>query len=234
MEVTGVYMYKPFRRAIKPLFPPIHRLLVRRHPRALWGGDPTSGRVALTFDDGPCVRDTVPLLQTLARHGVTATFFVLGERLQKVPASLLREVQAAGHQVAIHGYRHRPFPFTNTGELHRELDRTRDLIAEACGVQASTVRDVRSPYGLYTSGLLERLWQWQYRSVMWSVVPPHWVQSREQTVSDLVHQVQAGSLIVLHEGQTSGPSIAGIVETVVPRLLSRGLKFININQMWRE
>ena len=62
--------------------------------------------VALTFDDGPHPEGTPAMLEVLARAGARATFFVVGEQVQRRPA-LLAEIAAAGHAVALHGYRHR-------------------------------------------------------------------------------------------------------------------------------
>src|SRR6266545_4838532 len=79
--------------------------------------------VALTFDDGPDPRGTPAVLDALARTGVHATFFVLGEQVEREPA-LLARVLEAGHDVQVHGYRHL---------RHTEHDRARigDDLGEA-------------------------------------------------------------------------------------------------------
>src|SRR4051794_39791320 len=58
--------------------------------------------VALTFDDGPHPVATPAVLEVLAAHRATATFFVVGEQVRRT-GSLIREIAAAGHAVAIHG-----------------------------------------------------------------------------------------------------------------------------------
>ena len=67
---------------------------------------PVAPGVALTFDDGPHPEGTPAVLEALARAGARATFFVVGEQVQRRPA-LVAEIAAAGHVVALHGYRHR-------------------------------------------------------------------------------------------------------------------------------
>src|SRR5215211_3244614 len=69
-------------------------------------------------------RDTPALLGVLARHGALATFFWLGERVQYLP-ELAQAAAAAGHQIAIHGYRHQAFPLVSANALRMGLDRTR-------------------------------------------------------------------------------------------------------------
>src|SRR4051794_30497856 len=64
------------------------------------------GAIALTFDDGPHPEGTPAVLDALDRAGARATFFLVGERVERAP-HVAREIVARGHAVAIHGYRHR-------------------------------------------------------------------------------------------------------------------------------
>jgi peptidoglycan/xylan/chitin deacetylase (PgdA/CDA1 family) len=189
--------------------PWIHPILQRQFPQALWAGPGEEATIALTFDDGPDPHDTPALLNVLARHGVRATFFWLGERMQELPA-LARTAIAAGHQIAIHGYRHQAFPLVSASVLRMGLDRTRGLIADASGQNPATIRDVRPPYGVFTPRILRLLSQWQYRPVMWTIVPGHWLQPAAETVRQVVTQMRAGALLVLHEGQRHGPPVAAL------------------------
>src|SRR4051794_11211385 len=65
-----------------------------------------SGAVALTFDDGPDLRGTPATLSVLADAGAIATFFLTGEQVRAHP-SIAAEIVAAGHDVGLHGFRHR-------------------------------------------------------------------------------------------------------------------------------
>src|SRR3954469_9959070 len=62
--------------------------------------------VALTFDDGPHPQGTPAVLEALAAAGAPATFFLVGEQVERRPA-LAREIADAGHEIALHGHRHR-------------------------------------------------------------------------------------------------------------------------------
>ncbi|MDX6649370.1 MAG: peptidoglycan-N-acetylglucosamine deacetylase, partial [Solirubrobacteraceae bacterium] len=84
--------------ALMPHFPPLcHALGV---PRRL---EPPRGTVAVTFDDGPHPEGTPAVLEVLDRAGARATFFMVGEQVERYPA-LAAEVAAAGHGIALHGY----------------------------------------------------------------------------------------------------------------------------------
>ncbi len=67
--------------------------------------DPSERSVYLTFDDGPIPESTPFLLETLRHYGVKATFFVVGENVQKHP-DLFRQIIEDGHQVGNHTFHH--------------------------------------------------------------------------------------------------------------------------------
>lgn len=213
------------------MMPKLHTWLSQQFPQALWAGNPHRREIALTFDDGPHPHDTPRLLDLLAKHEVTATFFHLGRRVETFP-HLVGDVAAAGHQIGLHGYRHYPFPLELPQRLHRQLDRTRLLMGAACNCDPATLRDVRPPYGLFTPGILDRLIDWGYRPVLWSLVPFHWQQPAEVTLEQINRQAKAGSLLVLHEG-LSGPPIAMLAGTIISRLKAANFRFVTVSQMWQ-
>src|SRR5438874_7602338 len=85
--------------ALAPIAAPVADAL--RVPRRV----PRSDGVAITFDDGPHAEGTAAVLEALARAGAKATFFLVGEQVERT-GSLAGEIAAAGHGIAIHGYRH--------------------------------------------------------------------------------------------------------------------------------
>jgi peptidoglycan/xylan/chitin deacetylase (PgdA/CDA1 family) len=131
--------------SLDKLYHRLHRLF----PQALWTGNPERHEIALTFDDGPNPQDTLPLLEVLARHQVTATFFNIGSRVKQFP-HLTRAVAEAGHQIGLHGYYHRPFPLELPVALRAELDQFRALAVKECACDPDLLWDVRPPYGLFT------------------------------------------------------------------------------------
>ena len=122
------------------------RQIQRRFPELLLMGDPDRSVVALSFDDGPHPHDTPALLAVLARHRVTATFSWLGERAEARP-DLVREAAAAGHQLMIHGYRHRSFLIKQREELGAMLAGTQQFLATHSGRDPAQITGVRPPFG---------------------------------------------------------------------------------------
>jgi peptidoglycan/xylan/chitin deacetylase (PgdA/CDA1 family) len=203
--------------------------LQRRHPELLCMGDPTRPLVALTYDDGPDPRDTPALLEVLARHQVTATFSWLGERVEARP-DLVRAAAAAGHQLMIHGYRHRSFLIEQREALHAMLDHTRRLLAEHSGYDPATISAVRPPFGHLSGSLINALQAWGYQPVIGSVIPLHWLQPAALSIRQVLSQVGPGALIVLHES-LSGPSVALLTDTILSELRGRGLSFVGVDAL---
>jgi peptidoglycan/xylan/chitin deacetylase (PgdA/CDA1 family) len=210
----------------------LHNLLGPRFPMALWGGHADRREIALTFDDGPHAVDTPQLLAVLAHYDLSATFFQIGSRVAAAP-ELTRMIATAGHQVGIHGYRHRSFLFERFRVLRRQLIQTQELIAHATGREAAAIRDVRPPFGHFTPATLRALVAWGYRPVMWSVVPFHWLQSADTTVRQVLRDVENGSIVVLHEG-LHGPPVIDLVQATLPLLIAAGYRFITIDEMWQS
>ena len=207
-----------------------HRRLQQRLPKALWIGDTAERAIALTFDDGPWPRDTGDLLDVLARHDARATFFNIGLHAHKYP-DLVGAVAQAGHRQGLHGYYHRPFPLLTPRQLEAHLARARLVMAEAAGGAPESYVYVRPPFGWFTPGLLRRLNGWAYRTVMWTVVPTHWLQAERKTYADVMRQISPGAILVLHES-LPGPPIAGLTDELLRRLKDEGYRFVTIDEMW--
>lgn len=217
-----------------PAFPLIHQVLKPLFPDCLWSGDETCRSIALTFDDGPHPRYTPQLLETLKSYNITVSFFWLGACVQRSPA-IARTIYEQGHWIGLHGYDHRSFPLLSASELRQTLVATQTEITLACGLPPTAVRDVRPPNGLFTPQTLSLLQQWQYRPVMWSVVPEDWVRPGvTKVVQRILQQVKNGTIIVLHDGAHGGADVAETVAQLLPLLLAQNYRFVTIEQLWQE
>ncbi len=218
---------------LAPFLPILYRILEPTFPSCLWAGNPNSKVIALTFDDGPHPDYTPQLLEVLNQYSIPASFFWLGACVNRSPA-VAKAVYDRGHWIGLHGYDHRSFPMLTPAELKESLQKTQDAITQAC-LSPTTIRDVRPPNGLFTPHTLSLLHQWQYRSVMWSVVPEDWVRPGVAVVLQRVlQQVQNGSLIVLHDGACGGQDVAVITAQLIPQLLRQGYRFVTVDTLWQQ
>lgn len=207
-----------------------YRSQQKRYPSILWQGDGSRREIALTFDDGPHPKDTPQVLEVLARHEVRATFFLVGKHVEQYP-NLVRQIHQNGHRLGIHCYRHLPFPLENPSTLRAQLERTRNAIAEACGISSETIRHIRPPYGAFTARTLSLLEGWGYRLVMWNSIPPHWMQPLSWTIQQVITDAIPGSIIVLHDGHGHGTRVAEIVDSIVPKLRAMDLRFVTMEEI---
>lgn len=218
---------------LAPLFPIVYRILQPTFKSCLWSGAVNSPLVALTFDDGPHPQYTPQLLQVLDRYQIKASFFWLGVCVNRAPA-VAKEVYKRGHWVGLHGYDHRAFTRLSSADLKQSLEETQRVITQACQLEPKHVRDVRPPNGLFTPQTISLLHQWNYRPVMWSVVPEDWVRPGvDIVVQRVLRQVEKGSLIVLHDGYYGGQDVAQTTAQLVPLLLQQGYQFVTIDQLWQ-
>jgi len=215
-----------------PLFPLVYRILQPTFPHCLWSGNSSCKTIALTFDDGPHPQYTPQVLSVLNRYKITASFFWLGNCVNRFP-DIAKTVSEQGHWIGLHGYEHDSFPFLSPTQLKQSLEKTQVAIYNACNLQPEQVRDVRPPNGFFTPQTLQLFQQWNYRPVMWSVVPEDWVLPGVNVVINRVmKQVKNGSLIVLHDGYFGGKDVAETINILIPKLLEQGYKFVTINILW--
>ena len=211
----------------------LYRAQQKRYPSILWQGNGSRCEIALTFDDGPHPQDTPQVLETLGKHDVRATFFLVGKHVEQFP-HLVRQIHQSGHQLGIHCYRHLPFPLEHPSTLRAQLERTQNAIAEACGISPEMIRYIRPPYGAFTKRTLSLLTEWVYQLVMWNSIPPHWMQPLSWTIKQVLNDAIPGSVIVLHDGHGHGTRVAEIVDIVIPQIKAMGVEFVTVEEMQNQ
>lgn len=101
--------------------------------------------VALTFDDGPNASSTPILLDGLKERKVRATFFLIGENVEKDEnEKIVKRMYEEGHLIGNHTYTHCNLSKLETGEAKKELEQTDTVIEKITGKQPVFVR---APYG---------------------------------------------------------------------------------------
>ena len=197
--------------ALAPIAPPVAGLIGA--PRRF---DSLDG-VALTFDDGPHPEGTPAVLEQLASASARATFFMVGEQVDRSP-SLAAEVAAAGHAVASHGYLHNNQLRRTRGELEDDLSRADATIAEATGRRPLLYRP---PYGIfswYGIGLAWRGWT----PLLWSRWGRDWAAraTPASIAAKVTQNLEAGDVLLLHDADTySAPGSHVRTAAALPRVL---------------
>jgi peptidoglycan-N-acetylglucosamine deacetylase len=190
---------------------------------------PDGGGVALTFDDGPHPDGTPAVLETLAQRGAKATFFLVAEQVERYP-SLVAEMVAAGHETAVHGYRHRNQMRLRPGEFAADLRRAVELIGEASGRPPQLYRP---PYGIFTLVGLAEVRRVALDPLLWSKWGRDW---RARTTPDEIVRMVARDLaesdvVLLHDADWySSAGSHRHTAAALPRILDvldeRGLRTV--------
>ena len=154
--------------------------------------------VALTYDDGPNPPYTDQLLDVLAKHDVKATFFMIGNRIEKHPETVHRVI-AEGHQIGNHSYSHPLLGFLPPFYVRREIERTDDLL-QRFNIRGEVV--FRAPVltrFLPVAWVLARenrahiscnVWSWDWTT-----------QNSNKITETVLKKTKPGSIIVLHDGK---------------------------------
>jgi peptidoglycan-N-acetylglucosamine deacetylase len=174
--------------------------------------------VAITIDDGPDPRITPRVLDLLDERRVRATFFCIGERVQRY-AELTREMVRHGHSVENHSQRHlNSFSLLGPRGLVAEIERAQDTIGITTGQQPLFFR---APAGLRNPFLDPVLSRFGLRLASWTRRGFDTVNARVDVVlGKLTRGLGAGDILLLHDGHAalSGSGVPVILE-VLPRLL---------------
>jgi peptidoglycan/xylan/chitin deacetylase (PgdA/CDA1 family) len=182
------------------------------------GGE--EARVAITIDDGPDPEVTPRVLALLACHGVHATFFCVGERVERY-ADLAREIVKSGHHIENHSQRHRhSFSLLGPRAMLAEISRAQDAIA---GVTGNHPRFFRAPAGLRNPFLDPVLARLGLHLVSWTRRGFDTVQGNADVVyRRLTNPLQGGDILLLHDGNAArGRDGNPVILEVLPRLLDR-------------
>jgi peptidoglycan/xylan/chitin deacetylase (PgdA/CDA1 family) len=201
--------------------------------RTFIGLDPGSRLLALTYDDGPNDPYTWRLLEVLERHGVKATFFLIGQFVRQKP-EIARALVASGHVIGSHTWDHPNLVFASRGEVRRQLERTRQEIFDAAGVEAKLFRP---PFGARRPATLRAVRHAGLEPIMWNVTCYDWkARSAEEIVGHAERQIRGGDVILLHDGgyRRMGADRSRTVEAsdrILTRYQGEGYEFVTIPQM---
>lgn len=174
--------------------------------------------VAITIDDGPDPKITPRVLELLEQRSAKATFFCIGERVQRY-AELAREMVRRGHSVENHSQRHlNYFSLLGPGTLVAEIERAQDTIGITTGQHPMFFR---APAGLRSPFLDPVLSRLGLRLASWTRRGFDTVSARPEKVLDkLTRGLGAGDILLMHDGNAAltGNGMPVILE-VLPRLL---------------
>jgi len=189
--------------------------------------------IGLTFDDGPDPLGTPAVLDALALAGATATFFLVGEQVERYP-SVAAEIVGAGHEIALHGYRHLLQLRRSPRALALDLDRSLEAVGTATGLEPTLFRP---PYGVFSAVGLELVRRRRWRPLLWSKWGCDWrASATAASVARLAtRDLRSGDVVLLHDADHySSPgswrATAGAIPRIADAAEALGAPLLSISQ----
>lgn len=192
--------------------------IIRRlfSPELVWEIPNREKQVFLTFDDGPHPQVTTEVLEILASKDVPATFFCVGENVQKYPDTF-RKIKDQGHQTGNHTFNHLNGWKTETKAYLENITKCAEFIDSKL---------FRPPYGRIKNAQINVLKE-EYKIIMWSVLSGDFDKnvSRETCVKNVMKNTKSGSIIVFHDSIKAKDNVLYALPRIIDGLKENAYTF---------
>ncbi|MBP1041356.1 polysaccharide deacetylase family protein [Vagococcus sp. BWB3-3] len=183
---------------------------------------PQSKVVALTFDDGPSDKTTPAILAILKKKKTPATFFMLGQQVEKFP-DLVKTIADDGHELANHSYSHPKLTDLSIEDARQQINRTQAAIFKASGVLPEYVRP---PYGSFNYETAVAI---GLPLINWSVDSLDWKTKDSKKIdTEIKTTIGADSIILMHDIHQE---TADALEKLITDLQKDGYRFVTISDL---
>lgn len=185
--------------------------------------DPSKPMVALTFDDGPSIKSTTRILDTLEKYNVHATFFDLGSLMLRYPDIVKREAKLG--EVGTHTYSHKNLNKLSVEELAEELRLSREAYEQVLGYEPKLLRP---PYGSANANV--RAGIADMAIINWNVDSLDWkYRNKDLTLNEIDKFGNLdGKIILMHSIHNE---TADAIEVLVPDLLDKGYQVVSVSEL---
>ncbi len=186
------------------------------YPKALWRINPEEHAVYLTFDDGPIPESTPFILDTLKEFGAKATFFMVGENVERHP-ELYKRILDEGHQVGNHTHNHMGSLRHYIVTYYNNVEKANELIHSHL---------FRPPHGWMWLGAYNMLRR-KYKIVMWDLVTRDYshLLNAFDVLRNVVLYSRNGSIITFHDSLKSIEKLRYALPASLRYLKEQGYEF---------
>tara|TARA_B100000902_G_scaffold36714_2_gene43869 strand:- start:14277 stop:14894 length:618 start_codon:yes stop_codon:yes gene_type:complete len=197
------------------------KILQKIFPSLVWKCLTNERKVWLTFDDGPNPKVTNYILNVLKKNNIKATFFCVGNKIEKYP-DIINKIKQEGHIIGNHSYSHINGFKTSTKKYIKDISKCQKLIPNT--------KIFRPPFGKITPIQISKLKQ-DFKIIMWDVMAYDFRDSltKEECLLNVTDNVESGSIIVLHDNLKSFEKIKYLLPKIIDKLKDR--KF-NFSEIW--
>ncbi len=194
----------------------VPKIADRLFPQCLWRK--SDNALYLTFDDSPSPH-TLELLDILEQHNTTATFFLIGQHIERYP-NYAEAIVKRGHRIGNHSYSHTR---NLQAEFFRdEVIKTERLLSDLCNGICYQPSLFRFPYGKFNFATLRILAELNITPVMWSLLTADFDASvSANTVLTLLRSAKGGDIVVMHDNEQSISKLKSVLPIALPQFAQR-------------
>ena len=187
--------------------------------------DTKEPKIAISFDAAWGNEDTQQLIDILRKYNVKATFFVVGDWVDKYPESV-KALHDAGHEVMNHSNSHAHMSQLSSEAIVADVEACNDKIEAVTGVRPTLIRP---PYGEYDNNVITSIRSIGMEPIQWDVDSLDWKDLPAGEITErVVSRVQPGSIVLFHNAALHTPeALPAILET----LLQEGYTFVPISEL---
>jgi len=181
-------------------------------------------KIALTFDDGPHPVYTGEILDILREYGIRATFFVVGENVERYPELVEREL-AEGHEVGNHTMDHRLAHEVSDGD-YEQVSSNNDLIQSYTGQKPTVFRPCGGEYNDSVQASMQKLGM---PIILWDVDTLDWKYRDAASVKQhILDGAQDGAIVLEHDLYET--TVEGVL-AAIDELQQQGYAFVTVSEL---
>lgn len=195
-----------------------NRFIKLLFPTLVWDLQSDSKTVYLTFDDGPIPGITEWTLEQLERYNVKATFFCIGDNVQKHP-EIYQKLITAGHSIGNHTFNHVNGWKTPNRDYLTNIKQCQELIGSQ-----NPNKLFRPPYGKIRLSQAKKLRKLGYKIIMWDIISFDFdpETSTEKCLYNVLNNISPGSIIVFHDSIKASENLKFALPRTLQHLKENG------------
>lgn len=181
--------------------------------------------ISLSFDAAWGNEDTQQLIDILGTYNVKATFFVVGDWVDKYPESV-KALSDAGHEIMNHSDSHPDMIKLSAEDMKKEIQSCNEKITAITGKSPTLFRP---PYGSYNNQLIETLTELDMYCIQWDVDSLDWKDpSVDQLIKNVKSRAKNGSICLFHNAAKNTPAA---LPQIIESLIADGYTFQPISKL---
>ncbi|WP_158845671.1 polysaccharide deacetylase family protein [Algibacter sp. L1A34] len=203
-------------------------------PNYIWDIATNKKIIYLTFDDGPTLEITNWTLDTLKKYNAKATFFCIGNNIEKNP-EIFKDIIKHGHAIGNHTQNHAKGWKTSTVDYLSDVEQAEQNIQKEKPQQhtstSKSVKLFRPPYGKIRSNQGKQIINLGYKIIMWDILSFDWEHkiSKETCFKNVISKTKNGSIVVFHDSVKASRNMQYTLPKVLKHFSEQGFIFKSLD-----